>query len=131
MLVNFLKTNPVRAMAIVNALIVFAAAFGAHLTTEQIAAITALAGVILGLGGELVRSQVTPLATLPDHVAAAVNAQADADVPKRAALVPAATEVPSAVPIVNTLNMIQPSQVLAPAPDGVSNPIIRIQKEQK
>jgi hypothetical protein len=76
-------------MAIVNALIVFAVAFGLHLSTQQIVAIGGLASVVLGLGGELVRANVTPMATLPDHVAAAVNATMDADVPKRA-IAPAA-----------------------------------------
>lgn len=96
-IVNFCKTNPVRAMAIVNALIVFAVAFGLHLTTQQIVAIGGLATVVLGLGGELVRSQVTPTATLPDHVAAVINAAADADVPKKTLVVPAATIVPAPV----------------------------------
>lgn len=81
-LINFCKTNPVRAMAIVNALIVLAVAFKLHLSTDQIAAVTGLASVILGLGGELVRSQVTPIATLPEHVAASVMTAANADVPK-------------------------------------------------
>lgn len=93
-LVNFCKTNPVRAMAIVNALIVFGVAFGLHLTTEQIVAIGGLATVVLGLGGELVRSQVTPTAALPDHVAAAVNATADANILKRAIVTPPAVVVP-------------------------------------
>ena len=81
-LITFCKTNPVRAMAIIQALIVFAVAFGAHLTPQQIAAIVGLAAVILGLGGEVVRANVTPMATLPDHVAAAVVAAANANTPK-------------------------------------------------
>lgn len=106
-IVNFCKTNPVRAMAIVNALIVFAVAFGLHLTTQQIVAIGGLATVVLGLGGELVRSQVTPTATLPDHVAAVINAAADADVPKKTLVVPAATIVPAVVgPDLRTYNDI-------------------------
>lgn len=95
--VYFLKTNPVRAMAVVNALIVCATAFGLHLTTDQIVAVTGLASVVLGIGGELVRSQVTPMASLPDHVAAAVAASMDADVPKRAAV--AGTVTPLAPPV--------------------------------
>ena len=80
--VNFCKTNPVRAMAILNTLIVCAISFGAHLTANQISAITALAGTILGIGGEFVRAQVTPVATLPDSIAATVASVANADVPK-------------------------------------------------
>ena len=97
--INFCKTNPVRAMAILNALIVFVVSFGLHLTTNQIVATDGLAAVLLGLGGELVRSQVTPTATLPDHVAAAVNAAQDADVPKRAVVAPPDVVIPTAVPI--------------------------------
>ncbi len=58
--VAFCKNEPVRAMAILNALIVLAVSFGAHLTTQQISAIVAVATVILGVGGEIVRAQVTP-----------------------------------------------------------------------
>lgn len=88
-LVNLCKTNPVRAMAILNTLIVCAVAFGAHLTADQISAVTALAAAILGLGGELVRSQVTPVATLPDHIAATVAADANASIPKSIPAIPA------------------------------------------
>lgn len=86
--INFCKTNPVRAMVILQALIVCAVAFGAHLTGTQITAVTTLAAAVLGLGGELVRSSVTPMATLPDKVAAAISAQQDATVPKVATIVP-------------------------------------------
>jgi len=58
--VSFCRNEPVRAMSILNALIVLAVAFGAHLTTPQISAIIAFAAVILGIGGEIVRAQVTP-----------------------------------------------------------------------
>jgi hypothetical protein len=92
--INFCKTNPVRAMAILNAAIVVATSFGLHLTTQQIVAIGGLGSIILGVGGELVRSQVTPTATLPDHVAAAVNAAQDANVPKRAVVAPPDVVIP-------------------------------------
>jgi len=86
--ITFCKTNPTRVMAILQAAFVCAAAFGAHLTAAQIASVTGLAAVILGLGSELVRASVTPMATLPDHVAAAVTVAANSAVPKVALAVP-------------------------------------------
>jgi uncharacterized membrane protein len=101
--INFCKTNPVRAMAIFNTGIACAVAFGLHLTPEQIAAVALFAGTLLGLSGELVRANVTPMATLPDHVAAAVNASMDADVPKKAVVTAAAPTVASDGSHLNTI----------------------------
>ena len=80
--VNFCKTNPVRAMGIVNTLIVLVVAFGARLTNQQIMAVTGFVAALLGLSGELVRANVTLVATLPDHVAAAIVTAANQDVQK-------------------------------------------------
>lgn len=60
----FCKAEPVRAMAILNALIALAVAFGVGLTNEQIAAITSFAGAVLWVGGEIVRAQVAPNAVV-------------------------------------------------------------------
>jgi hypothetical protein len=57
---NFCRAEPVRVMALVNGIIVVAVSFGAHLTTQQIASVTGLAAIVLGVGGELVRYNVTP-----------------------------------------------------------------------
>lgn len=56
----FCRAEPVRAMAILNALIVLSVAFGVHITLSQIAAIMGFAAVVLGVGGEIVRAQVSP-----------------------------------------------------------------------
>lgn len=102
--VNFCKTNPVRAMAIVQSLIVLGVSFGLRLNGNQITAIVGFTTIVLGLGGELVRSNVTPMATLPDHVAAAVNATMDADVPKRALAPVAAPTAVATAPQIITVN---------------------------
>lgn len=60
----FCKAEPVRAMAILNALIVLGVAFGVKLTLPQIAAILGFATVVLGVGGEIVRAQVSPNAVV-------------------------------------------------------------------
>lgn len=81
-IVSFCKTNPVRAMGLLNALIVLGTAFGLHLSNQQIIAVTGFASLLLGLTGEIVRANVTPMATLPDHVAAAVVTASNQDVQK-------------------------------------------------
>ena len=75
----YIKREPVMAMALLNALIVLAGAFGAQLTTQQISAIGGLAAVILGVGGSVVRAQVSPIATMPTDAKASIDAQEKAD----------------------------------------------------
>lgn len=75
----FVRTEPVRAMAILHALIVVAVAFGARLSKEQISAVIGLGWAILGLGSQIVRSQVTPIAKLSDQAAIEVRQQERAE----------------------------------------------------
>jgi hypothetical protein len=61
--VNILRNEPARVTALVIALIAAASAFGLHVSEDQKAAIVAVVGAVLALlGGEVVRSQVTPVA---------------------------------------------------------------------
>lgn len=62
MLKNLLAAEPVvaAALALVVALTTILVAFGVHLTDVQVAAITGLAGAILGLA-VVVRNAVTPV----------------------------------------------------------------------
>jgi len=76
---TFVRNEPVRAMAILNALIVTAVAFGAQLSKEQISAIVGLGSVILGVGSQIVRSQVAPIAKLSDQAATEVRQQERAE----------------------------------------------------
>ncbi len=76
---KFIREEPVRSMAILNALIVASVAFGAKLSWQQIGAITALAGAILGTGSQITRSQVAPIAKLSDAAATEVRQQEKAD----------------------------------------------------
>lgn len=80
---TFIKEEPVRAMAILNALIVVAVAFGAKFTTEQIVAVSGVAAAILGVGSQITRSQVTPIAKLSDRAATEVRQQEKADEAKK------------------------------------------------
>ncbi len=80
---KFCKEEPVRAMAILNALIVAAVAFGAKLSTEQIAAIVGLGSVILGVGSQIVRAQVKPLATMTEVAAISTMRQEKAEEAKK------------------------------------------------
>ncbi len=63
--------EPVLFMAVVQAAIALALAFGLHLTTEQVGAILALAAALLGL---ITRTQVTPLGTDPPVMNPALEA---------------------------------------------------------
>lgn len=76
---TFVREEPVRAMAILNALIVVAVAFGARLTTPQISAIGGLGTVILGVSSQIVRSQVQPMAKMEPQQAVQVLEQAKAE----------------------------------------------------
>lgn len=76
---GYLKREPVMAMAVLNALFVVGASFGAKLTNEQVASISGLAAIILGVGGGIVRAQVSPVATMPIAAKVAVDAQEKAD----------------------------------------------------
>ncbi len=76
---RYIKAEPVLAMSALNALFVVAASFGAKLTVEQIASISGLAAVILGVGGGIVRAQVSPLATMPTAAKASIDKQEKAE----------------------------------------------------
>jgi hypothetical protein len=76
---TFIKNEPVRAMAILNALIVLAVAFGAKLSWEQIGAITTLAAAILGTGSQITRAQVQPIAKMAPAQAVQALEQAKAE----------------------------------------------------
>lgn len=61
-----IRNEPARVVAIVLALIGVASAFGLGITDGQQSAIVALVGAVLALlGGETVRAKVTPTRKLP------------------------------------------------------------------
>lgn len=66
-------------MAILNALIVAAVSFGAKLSNEQIASIVGLGTVILGVGSQIVRAQVRPMAKMDPEDAVKVIQQEKAE----------------------------------------------------
>lgn len=76
---RFIREEPVRAMAILNALIVVAVAFGAKFTMAQISAVGALAAAVLGVGSQITRSQVQPIAKMAPAQAVEVLEQAKVD----------------------------------------------------
>jgi hypothetical protein len=60
---NLIRTEPARVVAVVLAVIGVASAFGLGITDGQSDAIVAVVSAVLALlGGEAVRSQVTPAA---------------------------------------------------------------------
>jgi hypothetical protein len=81
---KFWGQNPVKILTAVQAALALGMGFGLHITIQQFGLIMAFTATMLGLFTD---TQVTPMATLPDHVAAAVNAASDVGVPK-IALVP-------------------------------------------
>jgi hypothetical protein len=76
---NLYGRQPVMLLALLQAGLAMLMGFGLHLTGDQVALVVAFSAALLGV---LTQTQVTPMATLPDHVAAAVNAAANASVPK-------------------------------------------------
>ena len=74
-LTQWYKKEPVRAMGILKTLIALAVSFGFHLTAEQRAEIVTLAGLIFMSSGEITRSQVSPVATMPIAAKVAVDQQ--------------------------------------------------------
>jgi hypothetical protein len=65
-MLNTIKNEPARVVALVLAVIGVATAFGLGITDGQQAAIVAVVGAVLALiGGETVRAQVTPTNKLP------------------------------------------------------------------
>ena len=76
---SYIKREPVMAMAILNCLIGTAASFGFTLTIEQRVQIVGLAAAILGVGGGIVRAQVSPVATMPIAAKVSIDAQEKAD----------------------------------------------------
>ena len=62
--------QPVMVLAAIQASLAMLMGFGLHLTGDQVALVMAFFAAVLGL---LAQTQVTPMATLPDHIAAAVT----------------------------------------------------------
>lgn len=77
---NLWGRQPVMILAVVQAGIALGVGFGAHITIEQMGLLMAFTAAVLGL---LTGSQVTPMATLPEHVANTINNASNADVPKK------------------------------------------------
>jgi hypothetical protein len=76
---RFFKAEPARAVALVIAVLSVATSFGLGITDGQQAAIVALVGAVVAMvGGETVRSQVTPTSKLEDAPASNLVALVDA-----------------------------------------------------
>jgi hypothetical protein len=76
---NLYGRQPVMVLAFVQATLAMFMGFGLHLTGDQVALVMAFTAALLGL---LAQTQVTPMATLPDHMQAAVVIAANAGVRK-------------------------------------------------
>ena len=76
---NLWGRQPVMVLAFVQAGLALGMAFGLHFTPAQMGTVMAFVAAGIGL---LTSSQVTPMATLPTHIASAVHQASDADVPK-------------------------------------------------
>ena len=76
---NLYGRQPVMVLAFVQATIAMAMGFGLHLTGDQVALVLTFTAGLLGL---LAQTQVTPMATLPDHMQAAVIIASNAGVKK-------------------------------------------------
>jgi hypothetical protein len=77
-LLDLWRQSPARIVAAVSALLIFLVAFGVHLSTDQNGAILGLvSAVIVLLGGELTRSQVSsPNTVASTALAVRLNAAA-------------------------------------------------------
>lgn len=71
--------EPVLTISLVQAFLAMLAGFGLDLTPEQMALVLTFTSTLLAF---LTRTQVTPMSTLPDEVAADVMASANAGVKK-------------------------------------------------
>lgn len=69
-LTNLWGRQPVLILAFVQASLALIMGFGVHLTGDQVALVMAFFAALLGV---LAQTQVTPMATLPNHIAAAVT----------------------------------------------------------
>lgn len=76
---NLWGRQPTLILALVNSAIALAVGFGAHITTMQFGLLMAFTSTLLGV---LTNTQVTPMATLPDHIAASIITASNANVPK-------------------------------------------------
>lgn len=73
-MLQILKNEPARVMAVVLAILGLATSFNLGITDGQQAAIVALVGAGLALfGGEVVRTQVTPMSKLTSTAAQPVD----------------------------------------------------------
>ncbi len=89
---NLWGRQPAMILALVNSAIALAVGFGAHITMQQFALLMTFSSMLLGV---LTNTQVTPMATLPDHVAASIVTSSNASVPKTdGTIVPATPLVP-------------------------------------
>lgn len=69
---KIIRTEPARVIAAVVALLALAGAFGLAITDQQSAAIVASVSALLALAsGEVTRSQVSPVASVAQQLAAA------------------------------------------------------------
>lgn len=73
------KREPVRAMGILKTFFLLGVSFAVHLTLEQRALLITLGGLIFGASGEITRSQVSPIATMPIAAKVSIDAQEKAD----------------------------------------------------
>jgi len=82
-LVNLWRTEPARVVGFITALVALLVAFGVELSSDQQNAILGIvAAVLILLGSEVTRSQVTPTAKAEEDVAEAYNVGLYTAVPK-------------------------------------------------
>ncbi len=76
---NLWGRQPAMILALVNSAIALAVGFGVRITVEQFGLLMAFSSMLLGV---LTNTQVTPMATLPDHIAAHIVTAANASITK-------------------------------------------------
>ncbi len=76
---NLWGRQPVMVLAFVQAALAMAMGFGLHFTPTQMALVMAFVSAGIGV---LTQTQVTPMATLPDHIAAQIANASNAGIEK-------------------------------------------------
>jgi hypothetical protein len=92
---TFFGREPVTVLTLVQTFVALLVGFGVHLTGDQVALVTGFSGALIGF---VIRTQVVPVAVLPDHIAAAVviaqNAAIQPKIPIEAISAPSTSQAP-------------------------------------